>query len=435
MADLTRKVITCWDASGSYLHMMEAVVGDFARILYYSPYESGFPVPKNFLPGYGVDGIERIGVGQDIEDFWDAVEISDLIVFTDVGNYGLQEYLRGQNVPVFGSGRSGRLEQDRLYLKSVARKLGLDVADYTSIRGIDQLRDFLMGTNETAPAAECYVKLSYFRGLAETFHHVSPFMTRSWLDELSLEAGPYAQEIDFLIEKPIDDEPCIEVGIDSYCADGLFPETIMWGYEADKDNCYVGTTGALPKRLAEIRDRLSPELARQRYRGTLSTETRECESKSYFIDFTARFPEPPSSLQRFMISNWAEILWETANGRIVEPDFSASIGVQIVWKSNYGKDHPLAVSVGRPDRVTIHGHAVIDGQDYAVSPAELEEQGGAVGLGSTVAEALEDAVDAAESIQGREVKFDAGSLEKIAEAIQKGNALGLEWSNTYGRAA
>jgi hypothetical protein len=335
-------------------------------------------------------------------------------------------------VPVFGSGQGSRREQDRLYLKSVARKIGVDVADYLPLRGIDQLRDFLLGNAERDPAHECYAKLSFFRGLSETFHHISPFMTRSWLDELSLEAGPYAQEIEFLIEQPIDDEPCIEVGIDTFCADGQFPETVMWGYEASKDNCYVGGITPLPARLQNLADRLAPELAGLHYRGPLSTETRECQEKSYLIDFTARFPEPPSSLQCFMIANWAELLWETANGRIVEPEFNAPVGVQIVFKSSYGRDHPLAIRIGRPGRVTIHGHAVIDGQDYAVSPAELEEQGGACGLGATVAEAMEDAVDAVESIEGRDVKWDAGALDKIKEAIEKGRSLGLTWGNYYG---
>lgn len=412
--------------------MAEAVVGDVGRVLYYSVFESGFPHPKNFLPGYGVEGIQRIGPGESIEDFFDAVEIADLVVFTDVGHYGLQEYLKRQGVPVFGSGRSGRLEQDRLYLKSVAGKLGMDVADYTSIRGIDNLRDFLLGGGDAAPIPECYIKLSFWRGLAETFHHTSLFITRSWLDELSIEAGPYAQEIEFLIEQPIDDEPCVEVGIDCpWSADGMFPERLMWGYEASKDNCYVGRAGALPQRLREFADALAPELGERGYRGPLCTETRECPDKSYFIDFTGRFGEPPSSLQRFMIDNWAEGMWEAANGRIVEAEFNAPIGVQILWKSGYGKDHPLAVKVGRQDRVTIHGHFVIDGQDYAVSPAEIEEAGGACGMGSSLEEAVGDALDAIQSIEGREVTYDTGFMDKISEAIEKGLQLGLRWSSGY----
>src|SRR5579872_1114372 len=427
MTDLSHKTVCFYDVSGSYTHMAEAVVGDFARVLYYSELSSGFPIPKNLLPGYGVDGIERIGPSQSIEDFWDAVEVSDLVVFTDVGNYGLTEYLRSQGVPVFGSGQGGRLEQDRLYLKSACRKLGLDVADYFPLRGLDPLRRFLLGDGDSQPSPECFVKLSFWRGLKETFRHDPKDLatTRSHLLDLELEAGPYAEEIEFCIEQPIDDEPCVEVGIDTNCADGAFPETIMWGYEASKDNCYVGTVGALPPRLAKMVARLSPELGRIKYRGPISTETRECDKKSYFLDFTARFPEPPSSLRRFMVSNWAEIYWEYAHGRVIEEDYVAPVGVQIVLKSDFGKDHPLALQVGRPDRVTIHGHCVLDGRDYAVSPAEIQECVGACGLGTTLEDALEDAIDAAESVHGREVVWDRGALEKISEAIEKGNELGL----------
>jgi hypothetical protein len=432
MSDFDNKTVLFWDASGSYTHMAEAVVGQFDRVLYYVPYETGFPTPIHFMPGYGVEGIERIGYGEDIESFWDGLDVADLVVFTDVGNGGLQEYLRSQGLPVFGSGKTGRLEQDRAYLKSICRHLGLETADYFTLRGIDSLRQFLLGGPENEPAGECYVKLSYWRGLAETFHHRAPFMTRSWLDELSLDAGPYAQAIEFLIEKPIDDDPIVEVGIDTFCADGLFPSIIMWGYEASKDNCYVGCASVLPKRLADCAEALRSHLEHETYRGPLSTETRECQKKSYVIDFTARFPEPPSSLQRFMIDNWAEIMWEVAHGRIVDADYIAPIGVQVVWKSSYGREHPLAVEVGRMDRVTIHGHTVFDGRHYAVSPAQLEEQGGAIGLGSTLEEAMEDAWDAVNSIEGRDVMFDTGFMDKINEAIQKGNELGLNWGGRHG---
>src|SRR5947209_1341432 len=122
--DLSRKTVLMWDASGSYTHMAEAVVNDFARVLYYVPWETGFPVPANILPGEGVDGIERLS------DFWNALETADLVVFADVGNYGLQEYLRRQNIPVFGSGSGGALEHDRVLLKSTCEKLGIDVAKY-----------------------------------------------------------------------------------------------------------------------------------------------------------------------------------------------------------------------------------------------------------------------------------------------------------------
>lgn len=416
MIDLSRKTVLFFDASAGYTHMAEAVIPDFGRVLYHSIYETAFPHPKNYLPGSGISGLERV------DDFYEALEVADLVVFTDVGNDGLQEYLRHQGMPVFGSGNGGKLEQDRLLLKSTCKKAGIDVGPYFVIRGIDNLREYLSQNPE-----EVYIKVSFWRGLTETEHFESMLKSKPWLDRLSLDAGPFGARLDFLIEKPIDEKPCVEVGIDTYNANGMFPETIMWGYEAEKDSCYVGTISPLPERLAKVAGRLAPVLESYRYRGPISTETRETGEGSYMIDFTARHPEPPSSLQSFMMTNLAEIYWEVAHGRMIEPDFAAQIGVQIVWKSAEGADHPLAVDIGRKDRVTIHGHCIAEGQDYAVSPSELEEQGGACGMGSSLASALEDAIDAANSIEGRGVKFNTGDLEKIAEKIEAGNKLGITW--------
>lgn len=395
--------------------MAEAVVGDFSAVKYYNPWEKGFPVPIDAMPGEGVDGIEKI------LDFWDELETADLVVFTDVGNGSLQEYLRGQGMPVFGSGAAGRLEQDRELLKSVCRKQGISVAEYVPIRGVDNLRDFILASDD-----ECYIKVSYWRGLAETYHHTSQFATKYWLDDVSLRAGPYGALVDFIVEKPIAGDPCVEIGFDTYTADGMYPETIAYGYEA-KDAGFVLNIAPLPKKIQAVADKFQPVLAQYKYRGPISTEVRVTPKGDYFVDLTARFPEPPSSLQRFMIANWAEIMWETANGRIVEPDYVAPIGVELIMKSAWGAEHPLAVKVGRPDRTTLHGHCVIEGQHYATSPAELEEFGAACGMGATLEAAMEDAIDAANEIEAFQSSFDSSALQELTETIQKGRELGLTW--------
>lgn len=395
--------------------MAEAVVGDFSAVKYYNPWEKGFPVPIDAMPGEGVDGIEKI------LDFWDELETADLVVFTDVGNGSLQEYLRGQGMPVFGSGAAGRLEQDRELLKSVCRKQGISVAEYVPIRGVDNLRDFILASDD-----ECYIKVSYWRGLAETYHHTSQFASKYWLDDVSLRAGPYGALVDFIIEKPIAGDPCVELGFDTYTADGMYPETIAYGYEA-KDAAFVLNVAPLPKRLQTVATKFQPILSEYRYRGPISTEVRFTPDGDYFVDLTARFPEPPSSLQSFMITNTAEILWETANGRIVEPDYIAQIGVELIMKSAWAAEHPLAVKVGRWDRTRIHGHCVIEGQHYASSPAELEEFGAACGMGATLEAAMEDAIDAANEIEAFQASFDSSALQELTETIQKGRELGLTW--------
>ena len=416
--DISRKTVLFWDASAGYSHMAEAVVGDFARVLYYSFWEHAFPLPIDVQAGQGVKGVERVN------DFWDALERADLVVFPDVGNGGLQEYLRKQGVPVFGCGAAGRLEMDRWFLKMACKKMGIKYADSYLLQSVDEVRELI-----DKAKTDFWIKISYWRGLKETHHHLFKKGSLDWLDEVSLGAGAFRDRMQFIIEAPIDGDPCCEVGADPpWVLAGQYPEEMLWGYEAVKDSVYVGTTTTLPARMRDVLDKFSPMFEAYNYRGPFSSETRETEEGSFFLDATCRFPEPPSSLMRFMIRNWGEMMWEVANGRPCEPDYAATIGVQLVLKSPWAADHPLAVEIGRPDRTTLHGHCVIDGQDYAVSPSKLEECGAAVGFADSLEEAMAEALDAAESIKGLQLTYDEGGLKDAIEAIETGNKLGLNWN-------
>src|SRR5215469_5777407 len=121
--DVSRKTVLIWDASASYTHVAESVVGEFANVLYFVPWEKGFSVARDYIPGMGLDGVERVA------DFFDSLDRADLVVFTDVGQPGLQEYLRGHGMPVFGSGRAAVLERDRWVLKGELRSAGIDYSD------------------------------------------------------------------------------------------------------------------------------------------------------------------------------------------------------------------------------------------------------------------------------------------------------------------
>ena len=397
--------------------MAEAVVGEFARVLYYSIWESAFPTVRHYLPGSGLDGIERI------YDFFDALDRTDLVVFTDVGNAGLQEYLRRLGMPVFGSGAASQLERDRWFLKSVCQKYQLNCADAIPVTGLDNLRNILGQMSDE----EVHVKLSIFRGDSETFKHTDPADTTRRLNELALKMEPYNDRAEFVIEQPIDGDPCVEVGVDlPVNVAGVYPRDAMWGYEI-KDEAYAGRVGVLPERLRTVLDKLAPVLEFFNYRGAMSEETRETREGSFLLDFTARFPNPPSALQRFMIDNWGEILWEGANGRVVEPEWLAPVGVEIILRSEYGTENPLRVGVQRWDRTVLYGHAADSGVDYAVSPSEIPECGAACGMGSTLAEAMEEAVEVAQGIKGRDLVWDAGSLEELTEAIKTGEQLGISW--------
>jgi len=424
VSDTSDKTILFWDASGDYLHVAEAVVPEYREVLVYVPWESSFSTSRGLLAGIGLDGIEKVS------DFFEHLDRADVVVFTDVGNYGLQEWLRARGKPVFGCGAGGKLETDRLALKEACAQMGILAAEAAPVHGIDNLAKILKKHDDL------WVKLSYMRGHGETFHHDTWMSSQDRLLKMAVDMGPYKELAQFIIETPIsdDDGPCVEIGFDTFCSDGVFPDEMLYGYEA-KDAAYCGCVGTLPARLADTRDKLSPMLAEVGYRGALSTETREVDSGSYLVDLTCRFPSPPSELMSKMIENLGEVIWQVANGEKPTPEYRYKYGAQIVLRSEwFFNQHPLAIKIGRPDRTAIHGHSIVNGQEYAVPVNEgVAELGGAIGMGDSLADAIAEAYEVADTIDGCDIKWDSGALRKAIEAAQDGEKLDITFGATdYG---
>lgn len=417
MIDLSNKSVLIYDLSGLYTHIAEAIVPAFGSVKYASQWETGFSNVDDFLPGYGLEGIERV------KDPFEHIEKVDLVIFPDVGMGGLQEYLRRQGIPVWGSGAAGKLERDRVFLKEKLTELGMDVADYEVITGLTALREYLKKRDDV------WIKISYFRGLSETFHHEDDFLTEGWLDEKAIALGPFKETMQFMVEQPIAGH-AVESGIDSYAVLGQHPRQIMWGYEK-KDAGYLGTVADLPDRIRATTEAFAPALEEFEYKGPLATEIRHTEDgKDYLIDVTARYPSPPSEIQCLLIKNLAEIMYQGARGIMVQPDYAKKYGAQLVMKSDVleGIDNrALAVKVGMSENVMLHGHCRVEDKDYVVSPAHIPEFGGAVGIGNSMAEAIEIALAAAESVKGMGVSYGDDTFDKIMETIKEGDGLGLDW--------
>jgi hypothetical protein len=62
-----------------------------------------------------------------------------------------------------------------------------------------------------------------------------------------------------------------------------------------------------------------------------------------------------------------------------------------------------------------------------VSPSEIAECGGAIGMGYSLEDAIGEANDVAGSIKGEGLSYDSGALRKAMECIRNGNKLGLTW--------
>lgn len=416
--DLSHRTAIFYDVAGDYCHVAEAIAPEYGRLLYFVPWEGAFSMATGLIPGIGLDNIERC------TDFFQHLDEADIAIFADVGNYGLQSWLRRQGMPVFGCGEGGKYETDRLLLKQMCAEVGIQTAVAVPVRGVTALREILEEHDNL------YVKISYLRGTFESFKHRSWLHTKDKFNRIAADLGPYAEFADFLIEVPIEDDgddACVEIGFDSYCADGKFPEVMLYGYES-KDSGFVGRVGRLPSRMAAVRDALGTALERVDYRGPLSTETRESVSGSYLIDLTCRFPSPPSELQSRLVGNLGSVIWDVAHGRVPTPEYRYRFGAQIVLKSTTFAEHPIPLEIDQPDLVAIHGHCIVDGQDYAVSVSEIEELGGAIGMGDTLEEAIREAYEVAEGVVGDGVKYDSGVLQKALECVAQGEQLGLTFT-------
>lgn len=424
MIDLSRHSVLLYDLSGAYTHIAEAMVPAFGRVLYSSHWEASFANVEDFLPGIGLEGIERV------PDPFEHFDTVDLVVFPDVGMNGLQEFLRKRGMPVWGSGAAGKIERDRVFFKKLLEEQDMDVPEYEVIHGMKALREYLDKHEDV------YVKVSYFRGLTETFHHESEFLSRRKLDEIASVLGLYGEMVDFVVEQTIGGD-AVESGIDGYAVNGLFPQRLMWGYEL-KDKGYIQTVSDLPAPLRETVDQFQPVLQSYQYRGPFATEVRFTEDGAYFIDPTCRFPSPPGEIQAKNIKNLAEIMYQGARGILVEPQYFCRFAAQIILKSRILETGAtLPVQVGMPDNVLLHGHFRLNGEDYVILPgartsSEQEEFAGAIGLADTLEEAAGIACEAAQSVKGEKVVFDEDALLKIIDTIQEGEKLGLSWGEFSG---
>src|SRR6266550_4636983 len=268
--DLSSQSVLIHDSGGLFLPLAFRLARDFGRVSYYVPNTAAFPTPYLSALGDGFDEIDRR------EDF--------------------------------------RQEQ---------REWGLEVPEYEVVRGLWELRDFL------ALHDGWFVKVSRWRGLTETFQfHAGP-RGEGLLDALAVKLGPLEAEFPFIVEAPID--AVVETGIDEFCIDGQWPETVVQGLET-KDRCYIGAVtpmSKMPQAFRDVNEALAPFLRQVGYRNAFSAEVRITEDeRAFLIDPCSRFPTPAGECLLELIDNLGEVMWHGANGELVEPVYGAQFAVQ-----------------------------------------------------------------------------------------------------------
>lgn len=404
---------------GLFCYVATALTESFERVLYFSTWHEAFPTSRKRVTGLGLPGVTRVN------HLFDHIEDADLIVFPDVGQGDLQNWLRGLGKRVWGSASAEILELDRVGLTELMQAKKMDGTDGTKIvYGIDALEAHLRENDDQ------YVKLGLYRGDCETFHHRTWWLSEPWFHDLRDQVGPVGPHLDFVVEDPIEG---VEVGYDGFCIDGNFPPITMYGYEA-KDAMYVGrvcVSEKLPDVLGAVNRMLAPVLGELGCRSMFSIEVRvRPDGSGVLIDPTLRCGSPPAGVMLEMFSNWGDIMLAGADGVMVAPQPRAKFGAEIMLRSSWAKDKYLSLRFPESHRrwLKLHGHFRVDDVDWvSMAGLDIDVIGAAVGIGDTMREAVDQATEVAESVEGYEVTWDGDAFEAIEKQIQAGVKAGVNW--------
>ena len=400
------------NVGSTFLPVVKRLSKFFGKSYFYSVNQSPYPRQSVDLAGSGFDDFELI------HEFWSMVDQFDVIVFPDIYFNDWGKRLRAMGKLVWGGTEAEVLETDRHLFKDELTSVGMPVAPTEYVIGIEALSEKLQKIEDK------WIKISYYRGELETFHHIDWNQSKQWVDELRYTMGPLGNTLEFQIEDSI--TAVAEMGSDGWAINGKSPNFLTWGIEV-KDCGYIGKASAykdLPMPLKYTNDTFAPILQKYNHTGFYSNEVRYTEDgKCYYTDPCMRAGSPPSNVYLEMIDNWDEIIIGGCKGQIVDPHFVASYGVEIILKSVYCNTGYLSLTYPDQykDNIKIKGSFIQDGNEYVIpftqAGYELECFGSVVVVGDDLQSTIEQALEIAGSVEGYRVEYNAAALPDAIEYI------------------
>jgi len=406
--------------NGLFCSLAQRLSRDVARVLYHVPQDDEFPKMNDAFIGHGMEGVELVD-----SVFGDHFEDVDLFCFFDLGFGPLQNHLVSLGKVVWGARMGEELETCREDCKELLASLELPVGEYKVVKGMEALRDHLWKHKKV------FVKISKWRGSFESFYAPDYKSVEPLLDKVEREFGGLKELIDFIVEDELPDK--VEIGTDCWTVDGKWPSVFMSGIEV-KDKAYVGVFrefAKLPEPLRRVNLAMSQTLKNYGYRGFISFESRiGADGEPYMIDACCRCPSPPSELYQELYTNIAEIIWQGANGFMVDPEPLAKFGAQVNIYSQWADKNWQPIDF--PDKwerhIKLREACVVDGQRFII-PQEigLTSIGSIVGWGNTLDKAVAMVKRVAEDVKGYDVDLSALSAFDHAQAeIEAAEAMGLK---------
>ncbi len=418
--DLKNKICLVYD-HGLYHHVAERLKEDFKEVLYYVPWKSGFPSYERAIVGTGMSGITRI---EEFAEHKAEVKACDgLIVFPDAGDGSDQMDLRKQGFNVLGSGIGDMLEFDREFMKKMAKKVGLEVVPYKMITGWQNLYDYLSTMKD-----ECYVKISGFRAICETFKFTDIERAMSILYKIAYKLGGYAADMEFMVESS---QKGLEPGSDQFLCNGEPLETGVYGWEV-KGRGYTGKVMKftdLPEPLQRVDKALAPVYKKLGVCGPSSMEIRIDKSLIPMpSDYCGRNGTPCSEVNIRNMKNFSEVMYGAAKGERVNPEWHAKYGAEVILHSDVLVDNHCPVTWPKKvDKYVALRNAFKNsaGQVYCMSIDGGTMLGGACGWADTKEEAQEMALDVASQIDAPRLDYDDTVFDKCNKDIEEAKNIGL----------
>lgn len=410
MEDLKSKTVAICD-SGLFAECARTLSRSFGKVYYTSPWVSDFPSSTKTELGEGFPEYERV------KDIWDIIDDVDLFVFPDQHQGPLQQYLAAQGKRVWGARMGDELESARAEAKDYFKTLGIPQGKYEVIQGMTALRKFLKGRDD-----KVWVKISLTRNDTETFSVCGYEGSKNRLDKFEAELGPAAEAMEFVVEDDLPDT--LDIAIDTFCVDGKYPKQACLGTEKKDEGyiCAVHDWDKMPPGLTDIYEKLAPTLEKYEYRNVISLESRMDGKTTYLADPCCRGGSPPFELQQNLYTNLAEIMWEGADGKLVEPKFAARYGAQFIIESKWSITNPLLVEFPAKYRENIKlRYATMFGKQLWILPqhSDTPSFGSIVTTGESLDECFDQAKEIAHEIKGIGIECLVGSVSGLQDNLKQ----------------
>lgn len=415
---LAKDVIACVVDYGNFESLADKLGETYKKVYYYTPYETEYRDVAKCVIGCGLPHVERC------DEFLAPAVLSeiDLFVFPDIGFAGLQRHLLSLGKAVWGSREATDLELDRALFLDVLKDVGLPVPTSKVIKGLAALNEYLKRERDK------WIKINFYRANMETWHHLDYVHSIPMLKYLETCFGGAAEEITFVVQTVIPNAQ--ENGYDGYCVDGKFPTRSFQGYEK-KNELYLGAwldVKDMPAEVQKVNEAFSKLFKDIGYRNFFATEIRD----EFFIDPTVRMAGQSQEHLLETCSNLADIVWQGANGTLVEPKFEAKFAASATlhYKEVPGGDGWKVVTI--PQKVARWfklANYCQDGDTYHFPPGKCDEIGVVIGNGDTIEASIEAIKEHLKVVKDEPFSAEVAGFADILRDIHTAESEGVKFSN------